>query len=255
MPASSARRISGRLPPRPATTGGCRGPGSPKLMQPRQMGDTSRPVRPSFRERMPASNTGSGRRPASRLTADGASCVSTSHIRLMDGTSDHDRTECGRAEARQAREEQRPRAPGRPVGRRPGARARRRRRPRRAAAGRRDADDEREGDRRGGNPDEPRARRGAGNRARARAAAGPPGDPRAGRRGAEEEALHARRRPPPGRCLAATASGLVTGLALAPLLFDQLRFGVATRAADAALSAARPGRPAASRGSGRAGSP
>ena len=37
-----------------------------------------------------------------------------------------------------------------------------------------------------------------------------------------------------------TATGLVTGLALAPLLFDQVRFEVATRAADAARSAAAP---------------
>jgi hypothetical protein len=52
-----------------------------------------------------------------------------------------------------------------------------------------------------------------------------------------------------------TASGLVTGLALAPLLFDQLHFQVAARAADAARSAAAPpGRPAASPGSGPAGS-
>ena len=35
-----------------------------------------------------------------------------------------------------------------------------------------------------------------------------------------------------------TAAGLITGLALVPLLFDQLRFEVATRAADAARSAA-----------------
>jgi hypothetical protein len=37
-----------------------------------------------------------------------------------------------------------------------------------------------------------------------------------------------------------TAAGLVTGLALVPLLFDQLRFEVAARAADAARSAAAP---------------
>ncbi|HEY0400896.1 MAG TPA: hypothetical protein VGD09_02690 [Blastococcus sp.] len=37
-----------------------------------------------------------------------------------------------------------------------------------------------------------------------------------------------------------TAAGLLTGLALAPLLFDRLRFEVATRAADAARSAAAP---------------
>ena len=37
-----------------------------------------------------------------------------------------------------------------------------------------------------------------------------------------------------------TAAGLVTGLALAPLLFDQLRFEVATRAAGIARSAAAP---------------
>jgi hypothetical protein len=37
-----------------------------------------------------------------------------------------------------------------------------------------------------------------------------------------------------------TAAGLVTGLALAPLLFDRLKFEVATRAADAARSAAAP---------------
>ena len=37
-----------------------------------------------------------------------------------------------------------------------------------------------------------------------------------------------------------TAAGLITGLALVPLLFDQLSFEVATRAADAARSAAAP---------------
>jgi hypothetical protein len=51
--------------------------------------------------------------------------------------------------------------------------------------------------------------------------------------------LHAIAHHPAGASLL-TSAGLLTGLALAPLLFDQLRFEVATRAADAARSAAAP---------------
>lgn len=54
-----------------------------------------------------------------------------------------------------------------------------------------------------------------------------------------KHAWHAVAHHPAGSSLL-TASGLVTGLALAPLLFDQLNFEVAARAADAARSAAAP---------------
>ena len=56
---------------------------------------------------------------------------------------------------------------------------------------------------------------------------------------AKKRSAHAIAHHPAGASLL-TAAGLVTGLALAPLLFDQLRFEVATRAADAARSAAAP---------------
>ena len=56
---------------------------------------------------------------------------------------------------------------------------------------------------------------------------------------AKKRSLHPIAHHPAGASLL-TASGLVTGLALAPLLFDQLRFEIAARAADAARSAAAP---------------
>jgi hypothetical protein len=55
----------------------------------------------------------------------------------------------------------------------------------------------------------------------------------------KQQAWHAIAHHPAGSSLL-TAAGLVTGLALAPLLFEQLRFEVATRAADAARSATAP---------------
>jgi hypothetical protein len=65
-----------------------------------------------------------------------------------------------------------------------------------------------------------------------KAAARPSGPSRLRRR-------HALAHHPAGSSLL-TAAALVIGLALAPLVFDQLRFEVATRAADAARSAAAP---------------
>lgn len=63
-----------------------------------------------------------------------------------------------------------------------------------------------------------------------------------------EEILHEPKKKRPSHALAhhpagaslLTAAELVTGLALAPLLFDQLAFEIAARAADAARSAAAP---------------
>jgi hypothetical protein len=55
----------------------------------------------------------------------------------------------------------------------------------------------------------------------------------------KKHSAHAIAHHPAGASLL-TAAGLVTGLALAPLLFDQFRFEVAARAADAARSAAAP---------------
>ena len=56
---------------------------------------------------------------------------------------------------------------------------------------------------------------------------------------AKKRSTHAIAHHPAGASLL-TAAGLVTGLALVPLLFDQLNFEVAARAADAARSAAAP---------------
>jgi hypothetical protein len=55
----------------------------------------------------------------------------------------------------------------------------------------------------------------------------------------KRRSMHAIAQHPAGASLL-TAAGLVTGLALVPLLFDQLKFEVAARAADAARSAAAP---------------